>query len=220
MILAILEILALLTISCLIGVFFTHRYWKAKYNEVQNRTGQLQMEIKTLREDLKTTRARANQGEIDLVLTRTQLTIAEDRAAELASQKHEAPKENHAEAKKFKEEIALLKEETDEKERELEEVSKELEVRKISYYRHIDGKRYKAATLNMADEAIEGQGDGRISMADAEMIFDTISSGHGYTQVEKHTVRYLRDNYNWTEEADLLFRTKVRSWAAMDHELA
>lgn len=106
-----------------------------------------------------------------------------------------------------------------EKERELQEISKELEPRKISYYRHIDGNRYKSATLNMADEAIAGQGDGRISMADDTMIFDTISNGTDYTYVEKHPIKYLRDNYNWTDEADELFRTKVRSWAAMDHEL-
>jgi hypothetical protein len=51
-------------------------------------------------------------------------------------------------------------------------------------------------------------------------LFDTISDGQNYTQVEKHTIKYLRDNYNWTDEADALFRTRVRSWAAHEHELA
>ena len=71
----------------------------------------------------------------------------------------------------------------------------------------------------MADEAISGQGDGQISMEDAIEIFDTISDGKAYTQVEKDTMRYLRDNYKWTEKADELFRKKVRSWAAKGHEL-
>jgi hypothetical protein len=71
----------------------------------------------------------------------------------------------------------------------------------------------------MADEAVAGQGDGRISMRDAEKIFDSISDGKAYTKVEKDTLRYLRENYKWTDGADKLFRTKVRSWAAKDHEL-
>ncbi len=60
----------------------------------------------------------------------------------------------------------------------------------------------------MADEAVSGKGDGRISQEDAQLIFDTISDGKAYTQVEKDTMRYLRDNYRWTDSADLVFRKK------------
>jgi len=107
-----------------------------------------------------------------------------------------------------------------EKEREIEALSRELEVKKISYYKVIDGKRYKGITIKMADEAVIGKGDGRISMEDAEKIFDTISDGKAYTQVEKDTLRRLRTHYNWTERADELFRKKVRSWAAKGHVLS
>ncbi|MFT6867953.1 MAG: alanyl-tRNA synthetase [Cyclobacteriaceae bacterium] len=219
MILAILEILALLTVSCLIGIFFTYRFWKAKHQILQVENDKLNKEVNTLLEKLKTAQSKTNQLETALTQSQNKLTIAEESLKEKASKKQVETNTDEAESKKFKKAIALLKEEMGEKERELQDVSEELELRKISYYRHIDGNRYKAATLNMADEAIAGQGDGRISMADAVLIFDTISNGTDYTQVEKHTIKYLRDNYNWTDEADELFRTKVRSWAAMDHEL-
>jgi hypothetical protein len=123
------------------------------------------------------------------------------------------------EIKQLKESIVLINEELNEKEREIEELSKELSAKKISYYKQIDGKRYKAITLKIADESVSGQGDGRISKEDAEKIFETISDGIAYTQVEKHTMKYLRDNYKWTEGADQLFRSKVRSWAAKGHHL-
>ncbi|CAD5257897.1 MULTISPECIES: hypothetical protein [unclassified Imperialibacter] len=220
MILAILEILALLTVSCLIGVFFTYRFWKAKYYRLQRHNDQLGKEVNNLKQELKTAHSITNERESELEQLREQLTMAKVSANEQASGRHDVSKADAIASKNFKKEIALLKVEMAEKERELEEVSKELALRKISYYRHIDGHRYKAATLNMADEAIAGQGDGRISKADAEKIFGTISDGQDYTQVEKHTIRYLRDNYNWTEEADALFRSRVRSWAASDHEFA
>lgn len=119
----------------------------------------------------------------------------------------------------LKEEITLLHEQMGEKEREIEALSTELEAKKISYYKFMDGMRYKAVTIKMADEAIAGKGDGRISMEDAEQIFDTISDGNAYTQVEKDTLRRLRTHYNWTDSADELFRKKVRTWAAKGHVL-
>ena len=116
-------------------------------------------------------------------------------------------------------EVERLLEQMNEKERELEIVSKELAAKKISYYKQIDGKRYKAVTIKMADESVAGVSDGRISKEDAMKIFDTISDGKAYTQVEKDTMRYIREDYHWTDGADELFRKKVRSWAAKHHEI-
>lgn len=127
--------------------------------------------------------------------------------------------EDKKKVEKINELMASLKEQMEAKEREIEALSLELEKRKISYYKQIDGKRYKAITITMADKAVAGKGDGRISMEDAQEIFDTISDGKAYTQVEKDTMRYLRDHYKWTDSADTLFRKKVRSWAAKGHEL-
>ena len=105
---------------------------------------------------------------------------------------------------------------------ELNQISKnmeEIENRPKSYYKIIDGVKYKAATLKMADEAVAGKGDGRISKEDAEKIFASISDGTQYTDIEKGTMKYIRTNYNWTPEADELFRHEVRVWAAKGHHL-
>jgi hypothetical protein len=102
-------------------------------------------------------------------------------------------KAHDGEVKRSKEEIALLKVEMNEKNRELEVISDELNLQKIFYHKHIDDKRYKVATLKMAAEAIEGQGHRLISMADAEKIFDSISNGADYNQVNMH-IKYLGDN--------------------------
>ncbi|MEQ8472312.1 MAG: hypothetical protein RIC35_14060 [Marinoscillum sp.] len=208
---AIFEILALLTVSCLIGVFFTFRYWKSKYTALSLEKDQLAQDKKSLEAELDKLKSKISDLE-------KQLTTAQ-QAQEKAENKKPAKPQKNNEVKTLKEEIVILNEYMAEKEREIEELSKELAHKNISYYKQIDGKRYKAITLKMADEAIEGQGDGRISMEDAEKIFATISDGKAYTQVEKHTMRYLRDHYKWTEGADDLFRTKVRSWAAKGHEL-
>ncbi len=41
-----------------------------------------------------------------------------------------------------------------------------------------------------------------------------VKDGNDYTDVEKDTVEYIRDNFKWTEEADAWFRTEIRKWAA------
>jgi len=207
MITAILEILGLLTVSCAIGVYFTYRYWKSKSNnpEVEaapSNTDNLDARIASLE---------AENGKLKDELAKSKKTSAKKAETKAA--------DNTEEIARLREEMELKDQELAEKERELEELSRELEKKKISYYKQIDGKRYKAITLKMADESIEGKGDGRISKEDAAKIFATISDGKSYTQVEKDTMRYIRGHYNWTEGADELFRKKVRSWAAKGHEL-
>ncbi len=198
---AIFEILGLLTVSCLIGIFFTRRYWKAKLKSSTETEARLKEELNKARQ------------------------IKPEIIEKVVEVEKEVPKEKNktsgTETKKLKElknQIELMEEQLDEKEREIEVLGQELAARKISYYKQIDGKRYKAITLKMAEEAVAGKGDGRISMEDAKKIFETISDGKSYTQVEKDTMRYLRDHFHWTDSADELFRKKVRSWAAKGHE--
>jgi len=84
----------------------------------------------------------------------------------------------------------------------------------MSYYKTIDGNKYDGELIELADKLTAGAGDGRISMADAEKIYEAVKDGNSYTDIEKDTVAYLRDNYKWTEAADEWFRTEVRKWAA------
>jgi hypothetical protein len=84
----------------------------------------------------------------------------------------------------------------------------------MSYYKTIDGKKYDGTLIELADELTAGAGDGRISMADAEKLLAAVKDGDSYTDIEKETMAYLRDNYKWTEAADDWFRTEIRKWAA------
>jgi hypothetical protein len=83
-----------------------------------------------------------------------------------------------------------------------------------SYYKEIDGQKYDRALLELADELIQGQGDGRLSKADAEQLLEKVKDGDSYTDIEKATMKYIRDNYKWTDSGDEWFRTQIRSWAA------
>ncbi len=84
----------------------------------------------------------------------------------------------------------------------------------MSYYKVIDGVKYDKELLEAADEAVAGAGDGRISMNDAKMLLEKVKDGDSYTDIEKATMKYVRENYKWTEEANEWFRTEIRKWAA------
>lgn len=84
----------------------------------------------------------------------------------------------------------------------------------MAYYKTIDGVKYDGELIELAEKLTSGAGDGRISQADAEQLFEAVKDGDSYTDIEKDTVKYLRDNYKWTDAADDWFRTEVRKWAA------
>jgi hypothetical protein len=83
-----------------------------------------------------------------------------------------------------------------------------------SYYKVIDGQKYKRAILNAAEGAVKGSGDGRISQADAERLLKLVKDGDTYTDVEKDTIKYVREKFKWTDSADVWFRSEIRKWAA------
>ncbi|MBV6640383.1 MAG: hypothetical protein KI791_06685 [Cyclobacteriaceae bacterium] len=213
MISAIFEILGLLTVSCLIGIYFTYRYWTDRFRQLKDENLVLNKHINGMVSQIDVLKSKINELETALKLA-TEHVIEDEKIVAKRLTKASPDK-----SKELRKEIVVLKEEKAEMEREIEVLSKELDARKISYYKYIDGRRYKGITIKMADAAVSGKGDGRISMEDAEKIFDTISDGKAYTQVEKDTLRRLRTHYNWTEQADELFRKKVRSWAAKGHVL-
>lgn len=84
----------------------------------------------------------------------------------------------------------------------------------MGYYTTIDGKKYDGELLEFADKSVAGAGDGRISLKDAEGLLQKVKDGEKYTDIEKDTMAYIRDNYKWTDEADAWFRTEIRKWAA------
>ena len=83
-----------------------------------------------------------------------------------------------------------------------------------SYYKNIDGKNYDREMLEIADEAVAGVGDGRISVEDAQKLLGAVKDANKYTDIEKATMHYIRANYKFTYAADQWFRTEIRKWAA------
>lgn len=84
----------------------------------------------------------------------------------------------------------------------------------MGYYKTIDGKKYDGDLIAAAEKAVEGHGDGRISMEDAKMLFEKVRDGDSYTDLEKDTMAYIREKFEWTEKADEWFRTEIRKWAS------
>ena len=83
-----------------------------------------------------------------------------------------------------------------------------------SYYKTIGGKHYDREMLEIADEAVAGVGDGRISVEDAQKLLGAVKDANKYTDIEKATMKYIRENYKFTYAADQWFRTEIRKWAA------
>ncbi|MBN2159483.1 MAG: hypothetical protein JW807_08815 [Spirochaetes bacterium] len=83
-----------------------------------------------------------------------------------------------------------------------------------TYYKKIKGKKYDGRLLKKADSSVKGRGDGRISLKDARGILAMVKDSDEYSAIEKNTIRYIRDNYAFTTDADRWFRTQIRKWAA------
>lgn len=82
-----------------------------------------------------------------------------------------------------------------------------------SYYQQIEGKKFKRSLISLAKECVQGKGDGRISLEDAKRLFELANDGQSYTKTEKDTIKYIRDNFSWTSQADQFFRKEVRKIA-------
>lgn len=84
----------------------------------------------------------------------------------------------------------------------------------MGYYKTIDGNKYDGEIIELAEKLTSGAGDGRLSKADAEQLLEAVMDGGSYTDIEKDTMAYVRDNFKWTDAADEWFRTEIRKWAA------
>ena len=88
----------------------------------------------------------------------------------------------------------------------------------MSYYIEIDGVKMDKALLEAAEKAVAGRGDGRISLKDAEDLLANVKDGNTYTDTEKATMKYIRENFKWTDEADEWFRAQIAKWAVEKRE--
>lgn len=82
-----------------------------------------------------------------------------------------------------------------------------------SYYRTISGKHYDNELLEIVEKATK-RSKAPIGKNIAKTLFDAIKDGGDYTDVEKRTVKYIRDNFKFSPEADEYLRSEIRKWAA------
>ncbi|TGM24506.1 OmpA family protein [Leptospira meyeri] len=82
-----------------------------------------------------------------------------------------------------------------------------------SYYRTISGKHYDNELLEIVEKATK-RSKAPIGKNIAKTLFDAIKDGGDYTDVEKRTVKYIRDNFKFNPEADEYLRSEIRKWAA------
>lgn len=86
--------------------------------------------------------------------------------------------------------------------------------KKENYYITIKGRKYDRELIKLAEEFTSAKRDGRISVNDAKQLLKAVKDNNSYTDIEKHTIEYIRENYKFTEKSDEWFRTEIRKWAA------
>ena len=80
---------------------------------------------------------------------------------------------------------------------------------KVNYYKVIEGLKFDASLLELADELINGQGDGSISVEDSNKLLIKILDGGTITKVEYRTIFYIIKKYKLTNEASQNFLDKL-----------
>ena len=82
----------------------------------------------------------------------------------------------------------------------------------MNYYKQVGGKKLDGHLLEIADVAVAGGGDGRISKVDAEKLLEAVIEDNVFTDVERVTIDYIHKNYRWTESARDWFRDQIKNW--------
>eukprot|EP00241_Pyramimonas_parkeae_P007416 CAMPEP_0114238528 /NCGR_PEP_ID=MMETSP0058-20121206/7972_1 /TAXON_ID=36894 /ORGANISM="Pyramimonas parkeae, CCMP726" /LENGTH=167 /DNA_ID=CAMNT_0001350643 /DNA_START=99 /DNA_END=602 /DNA_ORIENTATION=+ len=77
------------------------------------------------------------------------------------------------------------------------------------YYVTINGKKYDRESIEIAEK----KAGSVIDMATAQELFESVRDGGQYTDTEKDTIRFIRKEYEWAEDADTWFRDEIRKWA-------
>jgi nucleoid-associated protein YgaU len=84
--------------------------------------------------------------------------------------------------------------------------------------RVIKGKKFDRSFLDIAEKSVKNKIDGKISINDAQKILKPIKEGNEYTETEKRTIRYIRDKFKFTKEADQFFRKEISKWATKKNQ--
>lgn len=68
-------------------------------------------------------------------------------------------------------------------------------------FKIVENIHYDSVLIEAAQLAVEGRGDGRISLEDAELIWRMVESDAKITAIERHTLVYILDNFKLTDPA-------------------
>jgi len=82
---------------------------------------------------------------------------------------------------------------------------------KNMYYVTINNQKYDRALLDVADSLVEGQGDGRISKLELQMLFEKTGDANKVTDIEKNTLKYIIDHYNCTANAIIYYNQFLKT---------
>lgn len=71
----------------------------------------------------------------------------------------------------------------------------------MSYYKVINGFKYDKQLWEVATQFTTGEGDQHISLREMQLIVKLAQDGRGITEIEKATLRYIRNHFNLTKAA-------------------
>ena len=68
-------------------------------------------------------------------------------------------------------------------------------------YQSIDGIKYEKELLDLAKKHTTGRGEGKISKDEVTDLLNSAQDGQGVTETEKRTLKYIRENFVFTDAA-------------------
>ena len=68
-------------------------------------------------------------------------------------------------------------------------------------YQSIDGIKYEKELLDLAKKHTTGRGEGKISKDEVVDLLKSAQDGQGVTETEKRTLKYIRENFDFTDAA-------------------
>ena len=71
-----------------------------------------------------------------------------------------------------------------------------------------------ARLWNEAVARTEKKGDGRLGEEDARALFSIVAGDNNYSDLEKHTLKHIRNHFRWTEKGNNTFRSLIREAAS------
>ncbi len=84
----------------------------------------------------------------------------------------------------------------------------------VPEHRIVEGKEVDKQLYGIAEDAVANNADGRITIADARLLYDAVIDGGIYTSVEWETVRLIKKNMAWHPEALEWFDKELANWQA------